>query len=681
MKRYLLIIALFCCTLAQSLKAQETLPDTTVLEELEVSAYLYNRPAREVPAPVSLITGKMLERNNVQSILPALNTIPGVRMEERSPGSYRLAIRGSSLRAPFGVRNVKVYWNELPFTDAGGNTYLNLIDVSAIGQAEVLKGPGSSLYGAGTGGVLLLKNTYLPKSSLNAGLTVGSFGLMRYDMHAAITQQNTNIKLTYAHQQVDGYRDQSAMVRDVIQFTSESDVNEKATVSTALFYTDLYYQTPGGLTLALFEADPTQARPSGQNPGAAEQKAAVYNKTFYSGLSYEYRWNNFWTTRSSVYGSFTQFENSAIFNYERKTEQGLGGRTVTSYQQPKWKLHVGAEFQKLFSPVKTYQNLQGKPGLLESDDEISNITYFAFTQAEVELPYQFYLTGGASINKQRVNFTRLSTDPSFEAERNFSTVFSPRIALLKKFSDHISAYVNYSRGYSPPTLAELYPSSNIFDQNLKPEIGRNLEIGVKGSFINNTLTFDVAEYSFILSDAIALQRDENDADYFVNSGKTSQRGLEIQVAWAPRFKNTPIDFKVWSTYTLTHYRFKNYKVIDNDYSGNELTGVAPNTFVAGIDLLTKFGFYLSGTFTFIDEIPLNDANTVYADATNLLMCKVGYQLNLKRFSLDLYAGADNLLDEQYSLGHDLNAPGMRFYNPAATRNYFSGFRIQYYLSK
>ena len=42
-------------------------------------------------------------------------------MEERSPGSYRLSIRGSLLRSPFGVRNVKLYLDDFIFTDAGGN--------------------------------------------------------------------------------------------------------------------------------------------------------------------------------------------------------------------------------------------------------------------------------------------------------------------------------------------------------------------------------------------------------------------------------------------------------------------------------------------------------------------------------------------------------------------------------
>ncbi len=77
-------------------------------------------------------------------------------MEERSPGSYRLTIRGSLLRSPFGIRNVKVYIDELPLTDAGGNTYLNLIDPQAIERVEVLKGPDGSLFGANSGGVVLI---------------------------------------------------------------------------------------------------------------------------------------------------------------------------------------------------------------------------------------------------------------------------------------------------------------------------------------------------------------------------------------------------------------------------------------------------------------------------------------------------------------------------------------------
>ena len=105
--------------------AQQEVPDTLALQEVVVKAYENNRKLIDVPAAISLINKADLNRFNNANILSAMNNNPGVRMEERSPGSYRLSIRGSSLRSPFGVRNVKVYYDGIPYTDPGGNTYLN----------------------------------------------------------------------------------------------------------------------------------------------------------------------------------------------------------------------------------------------------------------------------------------------------------------------------------------------------------------------------------------------------------------------------------------------------------------------------------------------------------------------------------------------------------------------------
>lgn len=660
----------------------ETTPDTTLLNEVTVSAFLYNRPTHQVPAPVSILTDVTLNRYNAGSMLPALNTTPGVRMEERSPGSYRLAIRGSTLRSPFGVRNVKVYWNEMPLTDAGGNTYLNLIDVNAISQAEVIKGPGSSLYGAGNGGVLLLKNTYSLKNRIEAGITAGSFGMKRYDLHAKISQQYSNIQLTYAHQDANGYRSNTRMLRDVIQYTSQSDLSEKATLSVGVFYTDLFYQTPGGLTLQQAQDDPTQARPAGALPGTIEQRTAIYNKTFYSGLGYEYRWNDHWSTNTSVYGAFTRFENAALLNVERKTEQGLGGRTFTTYQFPIGKFVFGGELQNLFIPVTTYQNLQGTPGTLLSDDEISTFTYSIFTQAEFELPAQFFLTAGISLNKVNVDYTKLGDPPATEEAKNFDAVYSPRIALLKEISPNLSAFMSYAQGYSPPTSAELYPSTSTFNNTLRPEIGTNLELGMKGRFLNKQLLAEVTGYQFFLKDAIVIQRTDAGMEYFINAGETDQLGIEAQLAWAPVWQRSPVDLKLWTSYNLSNFLFEDYIAPDGatDYSGNELTGVPQNIFVAGLDVTSDRGIYLNTTYTYTDKIPLNDINSAYADASHLLTAKLGYQLAMKDVSLNFFAGVDNVLDEHYSLGHDLNAPGNRYYNPAPARNYFGGIRASILLA-
>lgn len=67
------------------------------------------------------------------------------------------------------------------------------------------------------------------------------------------------------------------MVRDQINSTFRFAVSDKEELETAIFYTDLYYETPGGLTQSEYESDPQQARPgAGTQPGAVEQQASVH---------------------------------------------------------------------------------------------------------------------------------------------------------------------------------------------------------------------------------------------------------------------------------------------------------------------------------------------------------------------------------------------------------------------
>ena len=128
--------------------AQNPVDSTQQLREIAIQGYLSRQPLLQTPASVGLLNREQLQRFSEQSLLPAFNLLPGVRMEERSPGSYRLSIRGSLLRSPFGIRNIKIYLDGFPLTDAGGNTYLNLIDRtnwtfdrfnSQVGRQEIKK--------------------------------------------------------------------------------------------------------------------------------------------------------------------------------------------------------------------------------------------------------------------------------------------------------------------------------------------------------------------------------------------------------------------------------------------------------------------------------------------------------------------------------------------------------------
>jgi len=676
-----------------SAQEQNAQPGDTskVLSEVVIHAYRYDRPVTEVPAAIAVISVKDFERYNNTSLLPAVNTVPGVRMEERSPGSYRFSIRGSLLRSPFGVRNVKAYWNGLPITDGGGNTYLNLLDLSAVTNTEIIKGPGASLYGAGTGGVILLNKTIDQQPSVKFSTVIGSYGLQRYQLAAQGGNEKVKTSLLYAHQQADGYRSQTRMRRDAVNADVQVTLNPKSYLSTTIFYTDLFYETPGGLTKAQFEDDPSQARPPKttppRQPGAEEAKASVRNKTGYAGVNYEYAWNNHWSTRVGMYGAVTEFVNPTIRNYEKRDESNAGGRTETRYDFSKdtWsgKITFGAEYQYFFSPVKVYDYNAGEPGTnLQAHDDLKSSQLLVFAQAEIDLPKDFYLTVGASTNFLKYHFSALLEDPVVTQQRNFSPVFSPRIALLKKISSGISAYGSFSKGFSPPSLAEVRPSTGAYNNNLNPEHGTSYELGIRGSALKKQLLIELTAYNFQLNETIVIQRAADGADYFVNAGKTSQRGIEARVSWLPELNSSIVSkLNIWSSYTYNHYRFVNYVQDGNDFSGNRLTGVAPTIALVGADV--SFGkVYVNITSGYTDAIPLNDANSEYASSYVLLGTRLGIRTHLaKAVGFEAFGGVDNALNERYSLGNDLNAIGGRYYNAAAARNFYVGITLNPYLHK
>jgi iron complex outermembrane receptor protein len=653
-----------------------------VLDEVIVKGYTYDRPISEVPASIGYLDTKALERFSNTSLLPAVNTIPGVRMEERSPGSYRFAIRGSSLRSPFGVRNVKMYWNGLPLTDGGGNTYLNLLDFSSIGNAEIIKGPGASLYGAGSGGVLLLNSPLIKEPQVQLTASGGSYGLQRYQISAQTGSEKVKARIQYGHQQANGYRDQTNMRRDALNTDLRFITSAKSNVSTSIFYTDLYYQTPGALTKSEYDTNPRQARPTTPaGPGAVVQQAAVYNKTLYVSSMFENEWNSHWSMRTGLYGSSTQFTNPTLRNYETRNETNWGARTETQFKVDhenwKGKLTIGGEFQYFKSPVTDYGNFQGKPDTVQVADKLGSTQAILFAQTEIDLPRDFYLTLGGSINFGQYRFVRTSDVPATHQTRNFDPVLSPRVALLKKISSFVSIYTSISQGFSTPTLAEVRPSTNTYNNTLNPEHGISYEAGLRGSLLHQKISFDITAYDFQLYQTIVIQHTVDGADYYINSGRTSQPGVEAFVAWNPRTKlsSRVPSFRLWSSYTYNPYTFKNYVYAGADYSGRRLTGVARNIFIAGADIATKWNVYMNVTCNNTSAIPLNDANTAYASSFFLLGTRIGYKAkSVKLMPLEFFGGVDNALNAKYSLGNDLNAAGGRYYNASSLRNFYLGLK-------
>lgn len=695
MKKIGQLLILLCVGAVLSSSAQQTPPtgfltdssDTRPLNEVVVRAYEQNRKLADVGAPVSIVSKASLNRFANLSILPALNMSPGVRMEERSPGSYRLNIRGSSLRSPFGVRDIKIYWNEIPLTDPGGNTYLNELGFYNFQSLEIIKGTAGSLYGAGIGGAVLIHS--MPAvwdKGVSADYTGGSYHTNSVNLDLRLGDADHRNMITYSHQTSDGYRQQTQMRRDIGSWETMVKASDKQTIHAYALYSDLYYQTPGGLTQTEYNKDPRMARPpAGGQPGAVQAQAAIFQKNFTAGFGSTWHWGDHWQNTTAVYGAYTDFTNPGIRVYEYRQEPHFGGRTVFEYKSGlgfgTLQLNAGAEAQKGFFETRDFANHLGVQDTLQTDDRLNNWTYMTFAQGDLKLDHGWTVTAGASFNVNAVNITRVSVVPPVTHDIRFDNKLAPRIAVLKKITPDISLYASASRGFSTPTVQELEKSNGVVGPPLQPENGIDYELGSRGSLLHGRLFYDVDAFFFHIRNAIVQRIDSFGVSYSINAGGTNQHGLETFVSYQLLDDHAAFvsGLRVFVSDTWHDFHYGSFTQDTSNFTGHRLPSVPPQLMVAGLDALLHVGLYANVTYTYSGHVALNDANTAWAGSYNLLGGRVGFRRVMAggRFRSDVYAGLDNAFDQKYSLGDDFNAAAGRYYNAAPGRNYYAGISLNY----
>lgn len=666
--------------------------DTTFLNELPlkdvvVTAFNSSIKWKETPTAVSVLKKKDILKFSPASILPAMNLVAGVRMEERSPGSFRLSVRGSLLRSPFGIRNVKVYWNEIPFSDATGNTYLNLIDPLAIDKVEIAKGPGSSMYGAGTGGVFLLNQEPVfsteKQQRVSLAITGGSFGYNQQQIQLSNTGAKFSSVLQLHRLQSDGYRENSALNRTGI-FWQTGYQSTKHLIKTTIFNTFLNYETPGGITLTQMLLNPKLSRQAtAALPSAITQKAAIRNNTFWIGVHDQYQVNPQLVIKSFISFNRTNFTNPFITNYERRRELNLSGGIQWVYQVAKGIKNLqwitGVEYLVNESSINNFLNNRGVAGTIQASDIVYTKQGFVFTQLSFKPIQGLLIHAGISLNQLNYKYKSLLFLNQPLNNRNIKSPISPRLSFNYALNKNLNIYGILSRGFSAPSLAEIRPSDGNFYPLLNAEQGWNTEMGIKGSLMNDQLLLDLNYYSFNLTDAIVRRNDVNGNEYFVNAGSTRQNGLEAMLKY--QFIH-PLSLKKWRmdfmhSFSYQPYQFTNFQQGNTVFTGNPITGVPKLIGVSSLDYKHNNGWSFNLTANFTSKISLNDAATVYAEGYELLQAKFSKQIKWRHYPLQLFVGADNLLNQSYSLGNDINAFGNRFFNPSPMRNGYIGVRINF----
>ena len=110
------------------------------LDQMVVTATRTMKELQEVPSSVSVVTSQDIEERNINSVPEALQTLPGVYMNQAAQGGIQ--IRG------FSSSDILVLLDGLPMNTTYNNGMeWEMVPVEKIARIEVVRGAGSSLYG------------------------------------------------------------------------------------------------------------------------------------------------------------------------------------------------------------------------------------------------------------------------------------------------------------------------------------------------------------------------------------------------------------------------------------------------------------------------------------------------------------------------------------------------------
>ncbi|MAE85973.1 MAG: TonB-dependent receptor [Flammeovirgaceae bacterium] len=656
---------------------------STELGSVIVSAGASSQTIYTSPTSISVIDTKLLQRDAPFTTTAALNRTPGVLMQSGTLNTNRLTIRGIGSRSLYGTNKVKAYYDEIPLTDGSGNSTIEDIDQNFIDRMEIIKGPNSSIYGAGLGGVVrLFSHRAEPmQTSLDVSQTVGSFGMSRFSIRADHNDGKNQITLGVTDLLSEGFRDNSNYNRKQAGMTARTEINEKTSISTIAQYTWLKAYIPSSINEQDYLNSPEKAAFTWGQAQGYEQ----YNKGLV-GLTLNQRFNQSSDLKVSVFGKYRDAYEPRPFNILAENTQTIGTRAIYSKEWKTFKIHLGTELFRDNYQWSTFENnytadtngsVEG--ALLTENKEIRTYQN-VFWESSYSLTKAITVSGG-------LNFNHTAYDLSNEYDINgnytsgsysFDPVLSPKLGINYQH-ELFSLFGNISHGFSPPSLEEtLYPDGQI-NPNIQPESGWNYELGTRGQ--KGGFKYDLVGYYMEIKNLLVAQRTAEDAYVGVNAGVNNHFGVDLLMNYSIDI-NSNYQLNAFFSSSWMHYEFGEFTNDDIRYDGNQLTGVPQWIINGGFELLSAKGFYGNINANYTGEMPMDDANSLYSSDYFLLRSRIGYLIPIKRLDIDLYLGADNLTSTHYASMILINATGFggaapRYYYPGNPRSLYSGIKLKY----
>jgi iron complex outermembrane receptor protein len=655
--------------------------DVTTLPAFRVSApRSENATTDQLPFSVSDVDLEALQSVSPQLTLDdALQTVPGVFI--LNPTNFaqdsRISIRGFGSRANFGLRGIRLLVDGIPATTPDGQGSVDGIDLGSAASIQVIRGPASALYGAASGGVMLIETEQAPESPFfEPRGTIGSYGFHQTQLKAGGEGENVNILFNATHMELDGYRAHNQTENQRLNAKVIYEPSETARLSALINLIDYPLQNdPGGLTFEEAQKNPRQARAQNVQFDSGEalqqtQVGLVYDQWLTSDHQLELR--SFYTHRD--FANKLPFMNGGQVTFERDF---FGGGALYRILGDQWNLTTGIDLEVQDDDRQNFDNVTGQRGPLTLDQNEQVQSLGVFVVSSYEIYPSLHLT--AAIRQDRVSFKSedsFLSDGDDSGQREFDQT-SPMLGVLWQVAPALALFSNVTTSFETPTTTELAnPEGGGFNQTLKPQTATSFEAGLKGKSAlgQRNVRYELVAFHMDIDDALVpFELDtQPDREFYRNAGKSERIGLEsvIEMEFTPEMSAT-------MTYTWSDFSYRTFIRSGEDISGNQLPGIPEHHANFALRYQSKRGVFMQWNTRLIGSFYAEDANEVLVDSYSVTDVRLGLEKTHGAWSFEPFIGLNNLFDESYFANIRINAFGGRYYEPAPNQNLYGGLRIRY----
>lgn len=510
----------------------------------------------KAPAVVSLITAEDIRATGAANLVEVLQSIPGVYIRPNL-FAFRplISIRGASafqmLLMVNGAPVKDLYWSS--------GIYWKGLPTSMIERVEIIRGPGSALFGsdASAGVINVITRTAGKIGRSEAGLRAGSFGsrgawvnhgthwngfdigftadVSRTDGHRpfiasdaqSVADARTGTRVSYA----PGYARYGWDSQD-LRFSMargnwrlQADYTRHGNVHTGfsgggvldpvtrgsdtranvdLLYNNEAFARNWGLNAELryLQLDYTSGNGFQENPPG--YKATAGGATYADGV----------INRQQAAERRVNFEVSGVYSGFRTHAIRVGGGVVTQdlyFVDHRINRGAGPD-GKTIATTRTLVDLSDSPYAF-APEKAQNVSY-VFLQDVWSIAPDWELTAGARHDRYS----------------NFGSAFNPRIALVWQSTDRLTTKLMHGRGFRAPSYLQLYSrtSASVPNAGLRPERSSNWDLAFSYTASKDFL-LGVNFYKFRQSDVIGL--DAASPPQYQNAGDLTARGVELEAQW------------------------------------------------------------------------------------------------------------------------------------------------------